>query len=106
MCLVYLDDIIIFGKTFEETLNNLTTVIGRLKSAGLKLKPSKCDWFKRSVKFLGHIASVDGIKCDPEKVSAVKDWPRPTSVHEVRQFMGFVTYYRNLFLACLKLLLL
>ena len=63
-CLVYLDDIIVFGKDFDETLVNLECVMERLKQAGLKLKPSKCWWFQKSVKYLGHIVSKKGIECD------------------------------------------
>ena len=56
-CLVYLDDIIVFGATFEETLQRLRHVLDRLRAAGLKLKAKKCDWFGRSVEYLGHIVS-------------------------------------------------
>ena len=94
-CLVYLDDIIVFGKDFGETLANLRMVMERLKAAGLKLKASKCQWFKRSVKYLGHVVSARGIECDPDKIQAVKDWPVPSSVTQVRQFLGFAAYYRN-----------
>ena len=56
-CLVYLDDIIMFGRDFDETLANLECVMERLKQAGLKLKPSKCRWLQKSIKYLGHIVS-------------------------------------------------
>ena len=91
-CLVYLDDIIVFGKDFGETLANLRMVMERLKAAGLKLKASKCQWFKHSVKFLGHVVSATGIECDPDKIQAAKDWPVPRSVTQVRQFLGFAAY--------------
>ena len=94
-CLVYLDDIIVFGRDFDETLVNLECVMERLKQAGLKLKPSKCRWFQKSVKYLGHIVSKKGIECDPEKVEAVQHWPVPATVKEVRQFLGFAAYYRK-----------
>ena len=94
-CLVYLDDIIVFGKYFGETLANLRMVMERLKAAGLKLKASKCQWFKHSVKYLGHVVSARGIECDPDKIQAVKDWPVPRSVTQVRQFLGFAAYYRK-----------
>ena len=63
-CLVYLDNIIVFGKTFSETLDNLRCVMQRLKAVNLKLKTSKCQWFRQSVKYLGHIVSKDGIACE------------------------------------------
>ena len=89
------DDIIVFGKDFGETLANLRMVMERLKAAGLKLKASKCQWFKHSVKYLGHVVSARGIECDPDKIQAVKDWPVPRSVTQVRQFLGFAAYYRK-----------
>ena len=94
-CLKYLDDIIVFGKTFPETLDNLRCVMQRLKAANLKLKASKCQWFRQSVKYLGHIVSKDGIACDPEKTEAIQSWPVPNTVTQVRQFIGFASYYRK-----------
>lgn len=94
-CLVYLDDIIIFGSTFEKTLESLTFIFDRLQSANLKLKPKKCTLFQEQVSFLGHIVSHDGIRCNPEKITAVQDWPTPTSVTEIRSFIGIASYYRR-----------
>ena len=94
-CLVYLDDIIVFGSTFHETLENLRCVMERLREAGLKLKAPKCKWFQKSVKYLGHIVSAGGISCDPEKIEAVRNWPVPQSVTQVREFLGFASYYRK-----------
>ena len=93
--LVYLDDIIVFGKTFEETLDRLRWVLNRLKAAGLKLKPSKCRWFQRSVTYLGHVVFGEGIKCDPEKIEKVQNWPVPKTVLQVREFIGISSYYRK-----------
>ena len=97
-CLIYLDDIIIFSQTFEDHLENLTEVFKRIKNAGLKLKSSKCEFLKQMVKFLGHVVSKEGISTDPEKISAVADWPAPTSVTEIRSFLGFVLTIGNLYL--------
>ena len=94
-CLIYLDDIIVFGKTFEETLDRLRRVLNRLKAAGLKLKPSKCRWFQRSVTYLGLVVSGEGIKCDPEKIEKVQNWPVPKTVPQVRAFIGIASYYRK-----------
>ena len=66
-CLVYIDDIIIFGKTFDQHLHNLQQVLDRLRQAGLKLHPSKCQFLQHKVTFLGHIISQDGIYPDPDK---------------------------------------
>ena len=95
VCLCYLDDIIVFGATFQETLARLRCVMDRLKAAGLKLKATKCDWFQHSVRYLGHVVSSQGVQCDPEKIAAVKDWPAPTTVTQVRGFIGFASYYRR-----------
>ena len=95
ICLVYLDDIIIFSQTLEEHFERLETVFHRLVQAGLKLKPEKCVLLQKSVKFLGHVVSKDGVATDPDKTRAVADWPVPTSVSEVRSFLGLCGYYRR-----------
>ncbi|GFT36285.1 retrovirus-related Pol polyprotein from transposon 17.6 [Trichonephila clavipes] len=94
-CLVYLDDIIIVGRSFEEHLKNIRRVLQKLKEANLKLSPSKCHLFRREVTYLGHIISAEGVRTDPEKISAVKDWNCPTDVHQLRSFLGLCTYYRK-----------
>ena len=62
----------------------------KLKEAGLKLKPSKCELFKRSIAYLGHIVSENGVETDPKKIAAVLEWPRPHNVKTVRKLLGFV----------------
>ena len=94
-CLVYLDDIIVMGKNFDEHLVNLGQVLERIQAAGLKLSPKKCSLFREEVKYLGHKITVNGIHTDEEKIFAVKDWPRPQSLHELRSFIGLCTYYRR-----------
>ena len=94
-CLLYLDDIIIFSSTFDEHLSRLDSVFQRLHEAKLKLKASKCHFLKDRIKYLGHIVSKDGIHTDPEKIASVQDWPTPTSVKEVRSFLGFAGFYRR-----------
>ncbi|GFW46351.1 retrovirus-related Pol polyprotein from transposon 17.6 [Trichonephila clavipes] len=94
-CLVYLDDIIIVGRSFEEHLKNIRRVLQKLKEANLKLSPSKCHLFRREVTYLGQIISAEGLRTDPEKISAVKDWNCPTDVHQLWSFLGLCTYYRK-----------
>ena len=94
-CIIYLDDIIVFSQTPEEHLFRLKAVFNKLKVAGLKLKPSKCDLFRKQIKYLGHVFGHKGVSTDPKKIEAVTEWPRPTTVTEVRSFLGFVSYYRR-----------
>ena len=94
-CLVYLDDIIIFGRTFDETLARLSNVFDRIQEANLKLNPSKCALFWEEVKFLGHVVSPKGVQTDPSKIEAVVDWPTPKNASEVRSFLGLASYYRK-----------
>ncbi len=94
-CLVYLDDVIVFAKSVPEMIDRLDAVLERIENSGLKLKPRKCCLFRRSVGFLGHVVSQDGIAVDPDKISAVKDWYPPSCVREVRAFVGFASYYRR-----------
>ena len=95
ICLVYLDDIIVYSRTPEEHFERLNTVFNRLRQSGLKLKPEKCCLFQKSVSFLGHVISEDGIGTDPKKTQAVVDWPVPTCQKDVRAFLGLAGYYRR-----------
>jgi len=94
-CRVYLDDVIVFGSSFEELLHRTEAVFQRIRDAKLKLKPSKCSFFRRELFFLGFVFSVAGIETQPEKVKCVVDWPTPSNLHEVRSFMGICSYYRR-----------
>ena len=67
IALAYIDDIIVYGATMEEVLDNLSTVFGRLKDAGVKLKAKKCFLFQKETTYLGHVISSEGVKCDPSK---------------------------------------
>ena len=93
--LVFLDDIIVFSKTLEEHEVRLMKVLNRLREFGLKLSPEKCKFFQTSVKYLGHIVSQDGVGTDPGKVEALKTWPRPQDLKQLRSFLGFSGYYRR-----------
>ena len=95
ICLCYLDDVIVFAGSFIQHLDRLREVLIRLKNAGLKLSTAKCFLFRLFVKFLGHIVSKDGVACDPDKVSAIKKWPVPANVSELRSFLGLCSYYRR-----------
>ena len=94
-CIIYLDDIIIFSKTPEEHIERLRGVFEKLLKAGLKLKPSKCEFFKNQISYLGHVVSAKGVATDPKKIEAVRNWPVPKTVTQVRSFLGFTNYYRR-----------
>jgi hypothetical protein len=93
--IVYLDDINIYSKTFEEHLAKLQEVLKRLRAAGLKLGPDKCYFLKRQIEFLGHVISKEGISTDPAKVDKVQNFPRPKDLTKVRSFLGLASYYRK-----------
>ncbi|CAK1596265.1 unnamed protein product [Parnassius mnemosyne] len=94
-CLVYLGDIIIVGRTFDEHLQNLERVLMKIQSANLKLSPKKCSLVKRQDSFLGYVVSEEGIHTDSEKIAAVKDWPVPKDKTQFRAFLGLSSYYRR-----------
>ena len=86
-CIIYLDDVIVFSKRLEEHLLKLRAVFEKLKQAGLKLKPLKCELFRQELVYLGHVVSKDGMQTDPKKVEAIHKWPVPTKVTEGRSFL-------------------
>ena len=90
-----MDDIIIFSRTYEEHLERLCSVFKKLRETGIKLSPKKCSLLKTRVKYVGHIVSEKGIEPDNDKITKVLEWPRPSSREEVRQFLGFIGYYRK-----------
>ncbi len=93
--LVFIDDLIIFSESLEEHESRLLHVLKRLKEYGLKLSPEKCNFFQTSVRYLGHIVSENGVETDPVKIEALKTWPRPKNLKELRSFLGFSGYYRK-----------
>ena len=95
VCLVYLDDVIVLGKSTEEHLCNLEKVLTRIRDVGLTLKPNKCHFLRSEVCYLGHIVSAEGIRTDPTKISQVLSWPTPGNLEELRSFLGLASYYRR-----------
>ena len=94
-CVVYLDDIIAFSDNPKDYVMRLEAVFKKLPAAGLKLKPSKCFFFKEEIDYLGHLVSGKGVTTSPIKIEAVTKWPVPQTVYDVRSFLGFVGYYRR-----------
>lgn len=95
ICLIYLDDLIIFSENFEQHLQRLDLILTRLKECGLKLSADKCFFLQKRVKFLGHVVSEDGVETDPEKIEKVRNWPTPSNADELRSFLAFAGYYRR-----------
>ena len=95
ICMVYLDDILIYSRSFEDHLANLEEVLTRVQTAGLRLNPSKCHFARDHVVFLGHVVSRQGLQPDPRNTEKVSSWPTPRSPSEVRAFVGLCSYYRR-----------
>lgn len=94
-CYVYIDDIIIFSKTEEEHFTDMETVFKTLEEANMKIQLDKSEFLKKEVEFLGFIVSQNGIKTNQKKVQAVKDFPIPKNLKELRSFLGMSGYYRR-----------
>ena len=95
ICLSYLHDIIVFARTPEELLEHLRLILNRLREVDLKVKPSKCVLFKRDIEFLSHLVSVNGVDPVPGKLKAIRNWPTPHCLRDVRAFFGLASYYRR-----------
>ena len=94
----YLDDILIFSPDMDTHLKHVRQLFDRLREAYLKLKESKCNFLKAHVQYLGHLISGKGIEPVPEKLESIKNMPSPTSLKEVKQFLGLIGYYRKFIL--------
>ncbi|WZZ78145.1 hypothetical protein YC2023_098717 [Brassica napus] len=93
--IIFIDDILVYSKDEESHRKHLRVVLERLREHKLYAKLSKCSFWQKSIGFLGHIVSGQGVSVDPEKIRAIKDWPRPRSAMEVRSFLGLAGYYRK-----------
>ena len=92
---VYIDDIIVFSKNLDDHMKHLELVFDRVRRAGMKLKPEKCQLAQPETVYLGHVISGDGIKPDPKKTVAVQSFPVPQNVKALRSFHGLASYYRK-----------
>ena len=91
--LIFLDDVLTYSKTPDDHLKHLEKVFLTLRRAGLKLKPKKCKLFQTEVHYLGHVIDKGGIRPNPQKLDAVRNWERPKTVTQVRSFTAFCNYY-------------
>lgn len=94
-CLVYLDDIIVYGVDLNDHNSKLIEVFTCLRKNNLKLNPNKCNFLHKEISFLGHVVSHDGIKADPKKIEAIVKYPVPKCVKEIQSFVGLAGYYRR-----------
>ena len=94
-CTAYLDDTLIYSDNLEEHKQHVKLILEAFEKAGLHLKPEKCEFHQKEVKYLGLIISTEGIKMDPEKITAVRDWESPRNLKDVRAFLGFANFYRR-----------
>ena len=94
-CGIFLDDIVILGRSFEDHMKNMEQVLSRFRDFKLKLKPSKCELLKRNIIFLGHKGSREGVSPNPVKVREVKEWPTPKNKTELESFLGLKNFYRE-----------
>jgi hypothetical protein len=92
---VYLDDIVVFSRSMNEHVVHLSRVLSRLREHKLFVKREKCDFASAEIMFLGHLVSVDQVRMDPMKVQAIVEWAAPTTVSDLRSFLGLANYYRR-----------
>ena len=95
-CWIFLDDLIVFSDTIEEHASLLEHVLQRFERANVLLQPAKCVFAKPQMQYLGYILSREGITASPDKVKAVRQYPTPRSVKDVRSYLGLVSFYRRL----------
>ena len=93
--LAYIDDVLAYSSSFEQHLKHLELIFDRFRKGGIKFKPSKCVFAKKSVTYLGHTLTNEGISIDKDKASVIRDYQIPKSQKQVRQFLGCVQYYKR-----------
>jgi hypothetical protein len=96
ICCIFIDDVIVFSRTYEEHVVRLKLVFDRNKEHNLKLSPGKCSFFMPKVRYVEHIVSEAGIETDPEKIEKNANWPKPQTAEEARRFITSVTFQRVL----------
>ena len=95
ICICYIDDIIVYATDNPQPVDRIDHVLDKLRSNGLKFKPSKCVLFRKEIDFLGHLVNAQSIQPQPEKLQATQEWPTPKCLSEVRAFIGLPSYYRR-----------
>ena len=93
--MLYLDDILVLGRTLEEHLQNLAQVFDRLRKAGLRLKPTKCHLARKEITYLEFVVTDKGVAANPQKSEAVRSYPTPIDLKHLQPFLGWASYYRR-----------
>lgn len=94
-CLVYLDDIIVYSTSLQEHIERLRTVFQRLREANFKIQLDKSEFLRKEVAYLGHVVTPEGVKPNPEKIKAIRDYPLPKTTKQIKGFLGLLGYYRR-----------
>jgi len=95
ICLVYMDDIIVYSASLQEHINNLRIVFRRLREANLKVQLDKSEFLHKEIEFLGHKVTSEGVKPNPDKIKAIKNFPIPKTPRQIKSFLGLLGYYRK-----------
>ena len=95
MWCTWTDDLLIYSDNLKEHRKHMRKVLEWLREAGLFLKPSKCEFHKQEVEFLGFVIGINGVRMDSAKVKSVTAWPTPRSPHDIRMFLGLANFYRR-----------
>ena len=95
LCLVYIDDILVFSENMEEHIEHLDEIFKRFRAAILKLPPAKCSFGAPQVTYLGHILSKKDVQSDPSKIEAMRTFPQPTSPRTLKSFLGSIGFHRR-----------
>ena len=95
VCIAYIDDLIVLGRSFDEHLSNLDSIVKRLVAHNLKIKPRKCSLFKSQVNYLGHTVSNKGILPNIGNVQTILEYPPPCTVKELKRFLGMINFFRR-----------
>jgi len=94
-CFVYLDEVITFGETLQEHHARLREVFQKLRQFNLIIDPDKCEFLKTELNYVGHVITSEGVKSDPEKIKAIKNFPIPKNTTDVKSFLGLKEFYRK-----------
>ncbi|KAL1448524.1 hypothetical protein WDU94_006581 [Cyamophila willieti] len=94
-CLVYLDDIIIFGPSLSDHIQNLRKVFDRLRKFNLKIQLDKSEFLRKEVEYLGHVVTTEGVRPNPVKIEAIRQYPIPKTTTQIKSFLGLLGYYRR-----------